>query len=335
MITLEVIQRIWTLIPTPAQGGCVEARDLEIGAANDNPRLTISAEGYRHLLIPMAVGERLAQDTRSSGVQLLCSEWGEGEQRRQFVDLVCLKPHLNEVFDLIIYDVLSEVMKKKTRADYACLVVLNRWRELLAQEAGLTLSKNTAIGLLGELTVLRELVRMNPLALKAWTGPEKGRFDFFSGGTAIEVKSSLKRQGTILSIHGHDQLDPPQAGNLHLIVLQFEETPAAGENLGDIIHSLVDLGVSRAEIHTKLAGLRVLPESIAAAEEMRFRLVDQRVYLVDSSFPRITSTSFVGSSLPFGVISLDYQIDLSAPPPHPLSAADAEAALKQLAEKIQ
>ena len=61
-----------------------------------------------------------------------------------------------------------------------------------------------------------------------WTGPDGSEYDFFAGGQALEVKTTLRRQGIILTIHGHDQLDTPQGGNLHVAVLLIEETPVRG-----------------------------------------------------------------------------------------------------------
>src|SRR5690606_11956509 len=212
MITLEIIQRIWTLLPPPASDGTIEVRELELALSPyGNPLLTIDGAGQRHLLIQAPLNTKLVHDKRSSGVQLLITTWGEGKDRRSYVDLVCLKPHLNGLFDLIIYDVLSELLQSRERPDRVCLLVLNRWRELLARDSVPTLDKNTIVGLFGELIVLRELARINPLAWRTWTGPDKGRFDFFGSGNALEVKTSLQRQGLVLSIHGHDQLDPPSS----------------------------------------------------------------------------------------------------------------------------
>lgn len=335
MITLEIIQRIWSLLPPPAPDGTIEVRELDIATSHyGNPLLTIDGTGQRHLLIPAPRSTKLLHDKRSSGVQLLVTTWGEGKDRSSYVDLVCLKPHLNGLFDLIIYDVVSELLKSKETPDRVCLLVLNRWRELLARDSVPLPDRSTVIGLFGELIVLRNLVRINPLALKTWTGPDRGRFDFFGGGNALEVKTSFQRQGIVLTIHGHDQLDPPLDGNLHLIALQIEETPAGGESLNDIVNSLVSAGVNQAEIYGKLARLGFFPETLMLIDDQRFGLVEQRIYLVNNEFPRITGSSFVGGALPRGVISLSYQLDLSVPPPYPLQKDSAAEIFGVLAESV-
>jgi hypothetical protein len=335
MITLELIQRIWSLLPPPAPDGTIEVHELEIPASHyGNPLLTMDGTGQRHLLIPAPLSTKLVQDKRSSGVQLLVTTWEEGKDHQSYVDLVCLKPHLSGLFDLIIYDVVSEMLKSKETPDRVCLLVLNRWRELLARDSIPLPDRSTVVGLFGELTVLRNLVRINPLALKTWTGPDRGRFDFFGGGNALEVKTSFQRQGIVLTIHGHDQLDPPVDGNLHLIALQIEETPAGGESLSNIVNSLVNVGANQVDIYGKLARLGFFPETLTLIDDQRFGLVEQRVYLVDNEFPRITAASFVNGILPRGVISLSYQIDLSVPPPYPIQKENVTGVFSLIAESI-
>lgn len=320
MIGLDVIQRIWSLFPPPAVDGTIEARELDIlGSPHGRPRLTIDNLGLRHLLIPVPHHGRLAEDKHSAGVHLLTAVWGEGEKRERYIDLVCLKQHLNGLFDLIIYDVLAEIQMSEGEPDRVCVFVLNRWRELLGRDSTPLPEKNEVIGVFGELLMLRDFIRINPLAIQYWTGPERGRYDFFAGGKALEVKTSLQRQGTILTIHGHDQLDPPADGSLHLVILQLEETPADGENLCNLISSIVRLGADQGEMYRKLARLGFFPEILTQLDEQRFKPIEKRVYLVNDEFPRITAASFVNGLLPRGVIAINYRIDLSMPPPHPLS----------------
>jgi hypothetical protein len=334
MITLEIIQRIWSLIPPPAPDGTVEVRELSILDDNGitNPRLAVDHRGRRHPLIPAPPNLKLIEDKRSSGVHLLSAEWGEESTRRRFVDLVCLKPHLNGLFDLIIFEVLSVYEQSQGQPDRVCLDILNQWRELLSRESAPLPERTAVLGLFGELVILRRLAQLNPFALSMWTGPDGGRFDFYAGGQALEVKTTLRRQVRTLTIHGHDQLDAPHGGRLHIALLLIEETPAGGENLQSLIDSISKAGVSRLEIYRKLARLGFTPEIISQLDDQHFKLIEQCVYRVDDAFPRITLSSFIGASLPRGVISINYTIDLSTPPPYPLSEADTEAVFAALAE---
>src|SRR5690606_1281599 len=100
-----------------------------------------------HLLIQAGSNTKLIQDKRSSGVQLLVTVWGEGKDRSSYVDLTCQKPHLNGLFDLVVYDVVSELFKSTETPDRVCLIVLNRWRELLVRDSVPLPDKNTIVGL--------------------------------------------------------------------------------------------------------------------------------------------------------------------------------------------
>ncbi|MCK6580325.1 MAG: PD-(D/E)XK motif protein [Anaerolineae bacterium] len=333
MTTLEIIQRIWSLIPPPAPDGSIEVRELETSAdETSSVRLAIDQQGQRHLLILATSGARLLEDRRSSGVHLLAADWGDEDAHRRFVDLVCLKPHLNGLFDLIIFEVLSALKESHGHPDRICLAVLNQWRELLSRDSSPLPERSAVIGLFGELTTFRSLARINPLVLPIWTGPDGGRFDFYAGGQALEVKTTLRRQGVVLTIHGHDQLEILQSGSLHVAVLLIEETPVGGENLRSLIEAISNAGVSRVEIYRKLARLGFTPDILSLLDDQRFKLSERRVYHVDDGFPRITASSFVGASLPRGVTSISYTIDLSVPPPHPLIEANAEAVLAALAD---
>lgn len=333
MTTLEIIQRIWSLIPPPAPDGSIEVRELETSADETaSARLAIDQQGQRHLLIPAPSGARLLEDRRSSGVHLLAAEWGDENTRRHFVDLVCLKPHLNGLFDLIIFEVVSALEGSHGQADRVCIAVLNQWRELLSRDSSPVPERSAVIGLFGELLILRRLAHFNPLVLPIWTGPDGGRFDFYAGRQALEVKTTLRRQGIVLTFHGHYQLEIPQGGSLHVAVLLIEETPVGGENLRSLVDAISNAGVSRVDIYRKLTRLGFTPDILSLLDDQRFKLSERRVYRVDDGFPRITAASFVGAGLPRGVTSISYTIDLSVPPPNPLIEADAEAVIAALAE---
>jgi hypothetical protein len=127
-----------------------------------------------------------------------------------------------------------------------------------------------------------------------------------------------------LTINGLDQLLPPIYGTLHLAVLQLEETPRSGESLHSIIESLIKLGVDSAAIYQKTSRLGFTPNIIGALRELQFSVVKQSIYLVDEDFPRITDSSFLEATPPCGVIEINYVIDITFPPPHPLSDAAEE-----------
>jgi hypothetical protein len=264
MISLEIIQRIWQVLTPPLdRTGQVDAQQLDgVNTPEGHPLLTIDVYQRRHLLIPISRSAHPVEDVQSAGIHVLTNQWDDDNQQRRYVDVVCLKPHLNDVFDLVIFDILESLSKDATHPDQACYTTLNQWRELLNREVGALPDTATLLGIQGELWVLREIAQYTPQAVNAWIGPSGARYDFFTGGTALEVKSSSQRRGRKVTVHGHDQMEPPGDGELYLGVLRLEETPGSGESLADMIQTLTNLGCERHRLLRQLAKLKITPDII-------------------------------------------------------------------------
>ncbi|MBA3943647.1 MAG: PD-(D/E)XK motif protein [Herpetosiphonaceae bacterium] len=330
MIALNVIQRIWSLVEQPQQReGHIAAQELHaITTPAGHPLLVIDADQHRHLLIPINLRGLAEEDTQSAGIHLRINRWGDGTAQHDYVDVVCHKPHLNDLFDLVIFEIVQALATSTTHPAVICRRVLNQWRELLGRDSTKLPDKTLLLGVFGELWILRELTRYSPSAVQTWMGPQGGRYDLFTGTLGIEVKSSLQRHGRTVTIHGHDQLDPPPTGALYLAALRMEEMPAGGESVGELVDALVTLGCERYALFMRLAHVGLTPVVLAQLQDIRFAVREHHVYHVDDAFPHITKASFIGNSLPNGVLSLTYQIDISSAPPYPLSA-EAVATLFQ------
>ena len=292
------------------------------------PLLSIDTLGQRHILLPASALLQFAEDRRSTGVHIIRSQWRENDRPVHGIDVVSLKPHLNDLFDLIAIEIFRLLSDAPGRPDVTVQKVLNRWRELLSRDPGNLPDKAKIVGLLGELTVLHQLTELHSDALACWTGPSGTCHDFSGKGAAIEVKSTLRRHGFLISINSVDQLLPSDKGALHLIVLRFEEAPFDGHSIGDMIVHLESRGIDRADLLGKLADVGLSPDVITAVDRLRFRLLESRQYLVDESFPRIIPASFSSGTLPNGVISLTYDIDLSSVPPYPMTENEAKRILE-------
>jgi hypothetical protein len=337
MITLEIIQRIWQILNPPTPGEVqLDAQELDtIDTPEGHPMLTIDTQQRRHLLIPIHPKSHPMEDAQSAGIHLIANQWGDEGQQRCYVDVVCLKPHLNDVFDLVIFDILETLPNNAIHPDQVCHQVLSQWRELLSREVGALPDTSTLLGLMGELWVLRETAQYSPQAVSAWIGPSGARYDFFTGQTALEVKSSSQRKGRRITIHGHDQMEPPDGGGvLYLAVLKWEETPGGGESLSDLVQALTSIGCDRHKLLLQMANLNITLDVISRCSSRRFRVLEQRIYRVDRGFPCITSASFKGDAFPNRITSVNYQIDLSSEPPYPLQEDEAAALYQRIAREI-
>src|ERR1051325_2145312 len=120
MISLEEIQAVWRQIKVPVQGEKVDARELiNVQLPNGSPLLTIDHQSYRHVLIPIKHGARTKNDTKSSGIHISTEQWGIFRELGLYVDISCLKPHLGELFNLIILEIFDELLINQSQPDQA------------------------------------------------------------------------------------------------------------------------------------------------------------------------------------------------------------------------
>lgn len=317
--TLQEVEEAWDILMAsgdgPAKGWMSRTaswtyRGQPLGLARDG-------EGRRHLLVPIDPGDPFKSDTESSGVQMLDRVLLEGSSPRRYVDLVCSKEHLEGVFSHLIVEVI-EALQKPGRADQSIRGVLQRWRELLARGPAHRIPEGVLTGLFAELVVLAELAEVSPTAEEGWVGPEGGRHDFVLPEGSIEVKGSRGRHGRRMEIHGLDQLEPPDSGLLYLAFVAIEADPR-GRSVKDLITELEALGCRRERFDQALMRLGLVVGQDRELVDSCFSVRERLSYLVDEQFPRITHHSFSGGTLPAGVISVSYQIDLTGDAPAPRS----------------
>lgn len=320
MITFEEVERTWHLLDTSALASDgLTVREIEaVQTLHGHPLFALDSSSHRHLLVPLKSDLHIVEDKQSAGVHLLANQWVDGKTKRIFADLVCLKPHLNRLFDLILTEILNDLQSNTEQPDRVIRHVLVRWRELINKELINRLSLSEVVGLYGELWQLREMIRFDPNAVSLWVGPHGARHDFYNGKTALEVKTTTQRVGRVITIHGHEQLEKPTEGNLYLSVLRLEQLPAGGETAAELIENLIDLGCDRLAILSTLAKQNMTWDAVVQCSDIHLRTVENRIYLIDQDFPRITSASFKGDAVPNGVLTLEYQVDLTAEPPFPL-----------------
>ena len=271
----------------------------------------------RHLLIPIDDREQCVADRASAGVQLLERRLVAGGHLRRYLDLVCHKPDLNEYFSIIITEVVS-VLRAPGRADQAIHRILTRWRELLGSERSGALSPEALTGLFAELCVLLELADHGPAVANAWVGPEGERHDIVMPAGSIEVKGTRSRTGRRVEIHGVEQLEPPESGELYLAYVRLERDPN-GRSVLDLVAELEGRGCSSQTLRAGLLRIGLTSENEEAVSAFRLIVRERLTYEVGSEFPRIVRASFAEGRVPPGVISTNYVIDLTTEPPVPMS----------------
>ncbi|MBF0817607.1 PD-(D/E)XK motif protein [Microbacterium paludicola] len=234
------------------------------------------------------------------------------ESPHERIDIACSDSELRPTFFSLIGEMLDRVEATRHSVYFELAAVVEDWRRAL-ERVRLRTSRQQAVGLFGELVVLKEIAAVRPAdALKLWRGPDGYRHDFFSVN-ALEVKSYLGLDSPSVTIHGAHQLDPPVKGRLHLAALRLEEN-AAGQTVAEILDELEELGLHRGALRG-----RTTPDApLVDDAQFRFIVAERRLYEVTDDFPGIRASKLDPAALS-GVARLSYQLLLdTCPSPRPV-----------------
>lgn len=230
-----------------------------------------------------------------------------GDSPLERMMITCPDPALRTTFLSLIGEVLDRVDSTHGAVYVEVAKVVDDWRRVL-ETASTAFSRSLVVGLFGELTVLRDLVKQQGAhAVSFWRGPEGHRHDFTSVN-AIEVKTYSGTGSPKVTIHGAFQLDPPTGRDLHLVSLRVEES-TDGETIRDIVHELLDAGVSRSTLSSRTDS----DEPLILDDQLRMLVADRRIHRIGDDFPGIRASHLNETSLK-GVDHLSYQLLLDACP---------------------
>jgi hypothetical protein len=297
-----------------------EARDIAgsqlltrpVGAKVDERDVlaAIDAVGDKHLLIPLTT-DSIDGDSASQGVTLESRVLRTKSGDVTYADLHCRIPSLAMVFERLAEDILERLAADDSAPLSTCRKVLGEWRALL-KAAGQNVTRETVIGLVGELEVLRLLAAYNPAgALDAWRGPTRSVHDFARDGAELEVKTTTSVDGNFISISNIDQLDPAAMASLHLVVIHAREDISL-LGLDGRIDELLDLGVPRDALLTKVAMAGYVYGSGAPVED-RYRIRSVRAWAVGDTFPGLRRAE-LGEDRLRGVSKIRYELALDSAP---------------------
>lgn len=89
-----------------------------------------------------------------------------------------------------------------------------------------------------------------------------------------------------MTIHGEDQLLPPDGGTLHLHLVRLEEVAGLGVCVIDL-HELVALGAPRVALFDALTDAGVPPVAFPTVGAIRFDVRERLTFVVDDTTLRI------------------------------------------------
>ncbi|KUI48136.1 hypothetical protein AU198_19085 [Mycobacterium sp. GA-1199] len=208
--------------------------------------------------------------------------------------------------------------------------VLLEWRQFLTASPRLPSHEKIAT-LIGELLVLMDAIDAGgATALNSWVGPFGARHDFRHGPTAMEVKTTKTHTSYRITVHGEDQLLPPDGGRLLLHIVRLERVPGSGHSVASLVNHILGKGVSADKLFKALADSKFLAADLASTAEATYEVRERVTLPVDDRMPRIIPKSFVGGRRPTGVLDLSYVVDLENLLDRALTAAEYSELLQAM-----
>lgn len=273
-------------------------------------RLGKNAHGSRKLLIPRKTDSPVDAELISSAIEVRedIQQFKEDSKPAHYFRVDCIDPALTEVFDELTLQLVEAILGSSESPESLFRERISEWRRLLRPEQD-RISRDRVIGLFGELTILRHIAESAPQqALNAWSGYRGHRHDFTSHKIDIEVKTTTSENIHSLSVTGITQLKEIDGIPLVLARIGITEHPA-GENIRDLIDSIVSCGINRDTLES--ATIQTFGHSNNDwFNNLRFKITTEYFYRVDDSFPSLTF-AHNENMLPRGISNLRYDVDLT------------------------
>lgn len=217
---------------------------------------------------------------------------------------------LNDVFTVVVENILYELRKHKKKDDYISVLKerIEKWREFFRNPRQKKLSDSEVIGLLGELSFLNTLYADDiNFGIDMWNGPVKAAQDFQSSSVAVEIKTSSANTLESVRISSEIQLDNDGRDALFLGVYRVSQNEKSGLTLPNLIREVA----SRMNKHQKdrlMAKLLCLGYSEEDCDyyNKKYIISEPVLYKIEEGFPKITKTD-----LPKGVYNTAYSLSLS------------------------
>jgi hypothetical protein len=293
------------------ESGRPASGELKVRAIPNGPSgvfLGVDDAGRSHLLI-----EGSGEASRVAGTAALTIGQASLQidgRPRQLIDVTCEIDALREVFDHFIVAVVERLLGLDESPLAVVLEVFERWRRFLVA-TGDAPGRDLLASVFGELLVLLDVVRADEQRrVDTWTGPFQGRHDLRRGSQAIEVKTTRSHTARVVTIHGEDQLQPPDGGQLHLHMVRIEEVPDGGSSVPALVDDILAAGAAVGSLFDAVAAAGVAPTHFASAARIQFVVRERLTVAVNDSVPRIVPSTFAAGQRPVGVVDINYRIDL-------------------------
>lgn len=174
-----------------------------------------------------------------------------------------------------------------------------KWKDLV----GNTNRELRVYNVIAEMLVLLHRYKMDSTA--EWAATRASSHDIECANESCEVKSTIKRYGTEITISSQYQLEHKK--RLFIYFCRLEES-LEGVSINIMRDTLIDAGYDLGKLENELE--RQGFERGANIRNKKYKILEKRKYEVDDKFPRIVQTSFKEDKYPDYITHIEYTIDL-------------------------
>ncbi len=267
--------------------------------------LNINENGNKELLIPIKSPEYRFNSTAAIGINNYKTAEGF------FLAVELINHQLEKEYVYLCFDLVesSRSFNDEFTARKALFDTFKKWYNLLANARIGILPENEIRGLMGELSLIIELLdcgRDDGYVIEAWKTHKDSSRDFIFDDTWYEVKT-IELTKDYVTISSIEQLDQDTDGKLRVykIIRTREDDPKA-VNLNCLVQSIKErIGTSvEADFNRKVLSKGYVYNE--RYDSFVYRLIQKNTYNVDGSFPRLYR-----SQTPIEIINAKYDIRLS------------------------
>jgi hypothetical protein len=311
--------QIWVILEASQPIGQNLNSRLAVNDPNSRLLCAMDSNRNRHLLIPLENNEDGYEDSNSRGLNVITHDLRiHDHPLRQYIDISCRDSSGYLIFDLIAFEIATEIARMRRSPAEIVQNVIKKWRRFWGQLPQNILSYENQIGLFAEIWFMTYwLIPCAGIteALHRWRGPSGSRHDFEWPGYSVEVKATTSKRGKIHRIHGIDQLDPPENGILSLFSLSLREEAGAGNTLTGLVtvcRHEIEFDPDLLEIfESNLFRVGYSPLHEAEYAKNHYRIINESLFSVSGDFPRLNAGTIDGG-IPAGVERVDYEINLNS-----------------------
>ena len=224
-----------------------------------------------------------------------------------------LDASFKDVFTSLVLDLVEHMNEVSTQGERVKTFLnrLRRWQCFMKAYREDGLSPEEQRGLYGELHFFEAVLypQHGSEIITAWTGPERAHQDFQFNTCAVEVKTTIQKQPTVISIANEKELDEAPFTYLFLWHTALDQNRTSGESLNEkvakVTHLLQGDTIASALFADKLREYGYLKSQMTLYENIFYSVRDCTFYHVQDNFPRI-----LDRDLRKGVGQINYGISI-------------------------